>query len=334
MAFSWRALRLGGDSAARQFSPTSVLASAIASPTSVLASAIASPYVALVFVTLIWGGLHPIGKIAMREATPIQFVLARVLFGCSALGLMLAARGQAGLIVRELRTRTATIALLGSISFFGSSGPSMIALSLLPASVSSLLANTSPLFVALGAIVLSRKRTSPGTIVGIVIGFLGLGLVVFGEDPAGFGNFSLDPRGIGLALFSSLTWAIYIVVGRRALGTSNPIAVVAASGVFGGLPWLVIAAVNGDLVRYAQLSTPTLLLLVGLGVVGTGLTYGLWTAALTRLSAPTVAVFQYAIPFWAVILSVSLLGEPLTLPLVLGGLGIVAGIATTQRSSS
>jgi drug/metabolite transporter (DMT)-like permease len=84
-------------------------------------------------------------------------------------------------------------------------------------------------------------------------------------------------------------------------------------------------------VRFTELSARTLLLLAGLGVVGTGVTYGLWTAALTRLSAPTVAVFQYAIPSWAVVLSVSLLGEPLTLPLIFGGLGIVAGIAITQR---
>jgi drug/metabolite transporter (DMT)-like permease len=301
--------------------------------TAAIAASLASPYVSLVVVTLIWGGLHPIGKIAMREATPVQFILARVFFGCLALSLLLATRGQLGLIEHELHYRTRTIALLGALGFFCSSGSSMIALSLLPASVSSLLANTSPLFVALGAIALSQKRTSASMIVGILIGFLGLGLVVFGEDPAGFGNLTLDVRGVGLSLLSSLTWAIYIAVGRRALGTSNPVAVVVGSGVFGGLPWLLLASINGDLLRLTQLPVSTLLLLVGLGVVGTGVTYGLWTAALTRLSAPTVAVFQYAIPFWAVVLSVSLLGEPLTLPLVIGGLGIVAGIAITQRSA-
>jgi drug/metabolite transporter (DMT)-like permease len=224
VAFSWRGLASVGGASNRR-----PLASAIA-------ASFASPYVSLVVVTLLWGGLHPIGKIAMREASPIQFILARVFFGCVALGLLLATRGQAGEVARELRDRTRTIAFLGGLGFFCSSGASMIALSLLPASVSSLLANTSPLFVALGAIGMRQKRTSVGTIVGILIGFLGLGLVVFGEDPAGFGNLTLDPGGVGLALFSSLTWALYISVGRRTLGTSNPIAVVVASGIFGGLP--------------------------------------------------------------------------------------------------
>jgi drug/metabolite transporter (DMT)-like permease len=321
MAFSGRALLRLDDTPNRR-----PIASGIA-------AGLASPYLSLVVVTLIWGGLHPIGKIAMREATPVQFILARVFFGCLALSLLLATRGQLGLIGHELRYRTRTIAILGLLGFFCSSGSSMIALSLLPASVSSLLANTSPLFVAAGAIVLSQKRTGASTILGILIGFLGLGLVVFGEDPAGFGNLNLDARGVGLSLFSSLTWAIYIAVGRRALGTSNPVAVVVGSGVFGGIPWLLLAGADGDLLRFTQLPVSTLILLVGLGVVGTGVTYGLWTAALTRLSAPTVAVFQYAIPFWAIVLSVSLLGEPLTLPLVVGGLGIVAGIAITQRSA-
>jgi drug/metabolite transporter (DMT)-like permease len=143
---------------------------------------------------------------------------------------------------------------------------------------------------------------------------------------------TLDPLGIGLALIGSLLWAMYIGLGRQALTTGNPLAVVVASGMFGGIPWVITAVVNGDLARFVQLSLPTLALLLGLGVIGTGVTYGVWTAALTRLNASSVAVFQYAIPFWAVVLSVSLLGEPLTIPLVVGGIGIVAGIAITQRS--
>jgi drug/metabolite transporter (DMT)-like permease len=300
---------------------------------SAMRRALTSPYTSLVVVTAVWGGLHPLGKIVMREATPIQFIVARVFFGVLVLGLLLALRGQAHLVGHELRTRTALVALLGAVSFFGSSGSAMIALSMLPASVSSLLSNTTPLFVALGAIAMSRGKTTIGTIVGILIGFAGLGLVVFGEDPAGFGQLTLDPRAVALSLFGSVLWAVYIVVGRQALAIGNPIAVVVASGIFGGAPWIVASAVNGNLAGFTRLSAPTLILLILLGVIGTGFTYGLWSAALAKLSAASVAVFQYAIPFWAVVLSVSLLGEPLTIPLVVGGLGIVAGIAITQRST-
>jgi drug/metabolite transporter (DMT)-like permease len=301
--------------------------------TSALLAALGSPYTGLILVTAIWGGLHPLGKIVMREATPVQFILARIVFGCLLLGLLLAVQGKAGQVSHELHTRPALIALLGAVSFFGSSGLAMIALSMLPASVSSLLSNTSPLFIAVGAIVVSRGRVNRRTIAGIVLGFVGLGLVVFGEDPAGFGHLALSPLGIALSLTGSVLWAVYIVIGRKALAAGNPIAVVVGSGLFGGAPWLIVALVTGDLMRFTQLSLATLALLVALGVIGTGVTYGIWTATLPKLNASSVAVFQYAIPFWAVVLSVTLLGEPLTIPLVLGGIGIVAGIAITQRSS-
>jgi O-acetylserine/cysteine efflux transporter len=117
------------------------------------------------------------------------------------------------------------------------------------------------------------------------------------------------------------------------MARGNGLAVVVASAGFGGLPWLIVAAVHGDLARYLSLAPADWALLLFLGAVGTGLTYGLWTAALARLSAASVAVFQYAIPFWAVVLSVTLLGERVTVPLVVGGLGIVGGIALTQRAT-
>jgi drug/metabolite transporter (DMT)-like permease len=199
--------------------------------------------------------------------------------------------------------------------------------------VSSLLSNTSPLFVALGIIALSRGRTRVDAVLGILVGFCGLAVVVFGESPASFGQLALNPLGVGLSLVGSVTWALYIGLGRQAMAKGNGLAVVVASACFGGLPWLAVAAANGDLWRYLLLAPADWALLLFLGAVGTGLTYGLWTAALARLSAASVAVFQYAIPFWAVVLSVMLLSERVTVPLVVGGAMIVGGIALTQRAT-
>lgn len=303
----------------------------IASPKD-LRQALTSPYLSLVATTVIWGSLHPLGKLAMRDVSPIQLILARVIFATLTLTAILAARGKAGLIVDELRARPRRMALLAGLSFLASSGGSMIALSLLPASVSSLLSNASPLFVALGLIVLNRGRTRADALVGLVVGFLGLAVVIFGENPSGIGDIALSPVGVALAIFGSAAWAAYIGLSRQTMAQGNPLAVVAASGLIAAVPWLVVGAVRGDLARLVDLSASDWGLLLYLGVVGTGVTYGLWTAALKRLSATSVAVFQYGIPLSAVTLSVLLLGERVTLALVVGGVGIIAGIAITQRS--
>lgn len=302
-------------------------------PAGVVRRALASPYLALVGTTAIWGSLHPAGKLVLREVSPLQLVLARVVFACLTLLVILAFQGQAGAVADELRTRPKTMAFLGFLSFFGSSGCSMIALSLLPASVSSLLSNVSPLFVAASVIAVQRRRTPPGVVVGVLVGFVGLAIVVFGDNPGGVGAGGLSPLGVGLALLGSLSWAAYIVAGRQAMARGNPLAVVVASGLFGGAPWVLLSLANGQLIQLFRFPIGVWALLLYTGVIGTGLTYGLWTAALTRLSAASVAVFQYAIPFFAVTLSVLLLGEHVTVPLIVGGIGIVAGIAVTQNAS-
>ena len=296
-----------------------------------IASVASSPYLGLVLVTMVWGCLHPLAKLAMHEVSPIQLVLGRVGFACLTLSLFLLVQGKAGDVVHEFRTRPRTIIALGLVSFFASSGSSMIALSYLPASVSSLLSNVSPLFVAIGVIGLQRGSTSLGAVGGICVGFLGLGLIIFGEDPAGFGNLTLNPFGVALSLFGSLTWAIYIGLSRQASRGGSPIAIVTASSIVGAVPWLIVSIVTGDFARFSLVPLPYLALLVFLGAIATGLTYTLWNTALARLNAANVAVFQYAIPFWAVIISIVLLGERITVPLVVGALGIVAGIAMTQR---
>lgn len=297
-----------------------------------LRRALASPYLALVATTLIWGSQAPAGKLALRDVGPFQLVLARVVFAGLTLLLILIVQGQAGAVTRELRTRPKTMALLGFLSFFGSSGCSSAALSLLPASVSSLLTNVSPLFVALGVIVAARGRPHPGIVVGVLVGFVGLAMVIFGENPATLGGVSLNPEGVALACLGSLAWAIYIWVGQRAMAKGNPQAILVASICFGGAPWLALSLANGELVQLFRAPLLTWGLLLYVGVVGTGVAYGLWTAALTRLSVASVAVFQYAIPFVTIILSALILDEKITVPLVVGGIGIVAGIAVTQRA--
>ena len=271
-------------------------------------------------------------KLALRDLGPIQVAMFRVLLAGLTLAVIMALRGQVGEIGRELRARPGTMAGLGLLSFFLSSGSSTAALSFMPASVNSLLVNVSPLFIALGLIVLNRGRVHPGMVVGVLVGLIGLVVVVFGENPASFGTLALSPLGVALALLSSATWAVYIALGQKVMTKSNPHAVVVASSVFGLLPWLLITGFSGAAPALAHLPLTEWLLLLYVGIIGTGLPYLFWTVALTQLSTATVAVFQYTVPFWAIVFSAVLLGESITVPLILGGIGIVAGIAITQRA--
>lgn len=282
----------------------------------------------MLVATLVWGTLHPIGKIVLQEATPVQLVLARTALTGLTLSLLLAALGRLGRVADELRARPLRIAGLGLLSFFASSGLSMVGLKLLPASINSLMANTSPLMLALGIVAFQRRVPSARVLLGLLLGFGGVGLLSWG-GAAELGREGL--LGIVLSLGGSAAWAVYTGWSRRELSSGDPLALTTAASFVGLVPLLAIGLVGGDVARLPALSAQTGLLLLYAGVFGTALTYALWMTGLRRLSATSVSAFQYVIPLTAVTLAVLLLGEPLTVQLIAGGLAILAGIALAQE---
>lgn len=264
----------------------------------------------------------------LREATPVQLVLARALMTGVALLIVLAVAGRLHLVADELRTRPIRIVGLGLLSFFGSSGLSMTGLSYLPASINSLLANTSPLMLATGLVLLERRLPRTRVVLGLLMGFAGVALLsVRGAADLG----ALGLFGVLLSLGGSLLWAIYTWWSRHELRSGDPLAITAAAAFVGAAPFMAIAAATGQLHGYRELSTGTLALLLYAGVVGTGLTYSLWMSALRRLSATNVSAFQYLIPLTAVGIAVAFLGEPVTPALVLGGAAILLGVGLAQE---
>lgn len=264
----------------------------------------------------------------LREATPLQLVLARALMTGIALTVALALAGRAGRVVDELRARPWRIVGLGGLSFFASSGLSMTGLALLPASMNSLLANTSPLMLACGIVVFERRLPRARVLAGLLLGFAGVALLSV-RGAADLGAIGL--LGVLLSLGGSLTWAIYTGWSRQELQRGDTLAITAGAAFVGSVPLLAIGAATDQLGRYGELSSTALLLLLYAGVVGTGLTYSLWMSALKGLSATNVAAFQYVIPLTSVTIATVFLGEPITFALAVGGALILLGVGLAQE---
>jgi drug/metabolite transporter (DMT)-like permease len=66
------------------------------------------------------------------------------------------------------------------------------------------------------------------------------------------------------------------------------------------------------------------------GAIATGCTYAAWSFALRRLPAVAVAPFGYLIPVSALSISHVWLGEPLTVPTLVGATLVLLGVGLTQ----
>src|SRR5438128_1841985 len=102
-------------------------------------------YAVLVVATLVWGSVHPTVKFALAELTSVQLALLRPVCACVVLMTLVLVTGRSRLLGRELSAAPRVLAALGVLGYAGSGSLAALALSLLPAGITALLSNSSPL---------------------------------------------------------------------------------------------------------------------------------------------------------------------------------------------
>lgn len=281
---------------------------------------------------IVWGSFNPISKLALREMSPAWLALLRMGLGfVTLLALCLAVGGWPGLrtVRRGDLGRLLLIGVCGNFlnPFLGTAG-----LRELPASVGSLLSNTSPLAVAIVAPFLLKERPSRWAGLGLLAGLAGVALLLLpSADPSGGG--SISPRGAALTLIGSLCWAAYTLLARGMLGRYHPFGVATAAAAT-GLPFLLLAALfEGNAVYELALLQRYWPHIVWLGAVSTGLGFGVWMIALRGLRAAALSAFQYLIPGFGIVFSYLILGERPTPIFASGAILVLVGVAAAQVRS-
>lgn len=164
------------------------------------------------------------------------------------------------------------------------------------------------------------ERLRPLQWAGLVLAFAGLGGLLMP-------GLSAPPLlGAALMLFAGLSWGIYSLRGRGAGGDPTRVTAgnflravpFAALTSLLAIPWFSIDAAG---VAYAIAS----------GAIASGVGYAIWYTALKHLRATSAATVQLSVPVIAAAGGVLLLGEVITLRLVLASIAILGGVAMTLR---
>ena len=148
----------------------------------------------------------------------------------------------------------------------------------------------------------------------------GVTLITLG---GGDGGGAVKAAGVALALGAAVTYALLIVLLKR---WASAVAPVTSTVWTLGIAALVLspAALLGDY----SVTPKDAGHLLALGLALTAAVDVVFMRALLRVPATTVGIVAYLEPVSAGVLAALLLGEPLTAPVVLGGLAVVgAGIS-------
>jgi drug/metabolite transporter (DMT)-like permease len=288
----------------------------------------AREYVVLVVATLVWGSVHPTVKFALSELSSVQLALARPVCACVVLTTLSLATARGPRLVHEVRASPWLLITLGVLGYAASGTLTSIALGLLPAGITSLMTNTSPLVLVIGGLAFFRQRIGRAEILGTLVGFGGVALLSL-NDVQISGDLGATLLGSLLALGSATAWAVYTALARR-LGGADPLSTTAITSGVGSLVIASVALPSQDWSRLMHASGPVLLATLWSGAVATGSTYAAWSFALKRLPAIAVAPFAYLIPVSALTISHFWLGERVDATVLLGAALVLAGVGLTQ----
>src|SRR5688572_8967220 len=205
------------------------------------------------------------------------------------------------------------------------------ALQLTTAINSGWLIGLTPIWSAILAAVHLRERFPPRKLLGLILGFLGAMLVVtrgrFGGDVLGLPS----TRGDLMILASTVNWAVYTVVGHPVLKRLGSLVATTCAMLVGWVlltgPFLFARAWTD----FARLDAPGWLAVLFLGVCCSGLGYLWWYGALEKMEAARVAAFLYLEPLVTLVAAVVLLGEPVGVTTIAGGLMLVGGVALVEK---
>jgi drug/metabolite transporter (DMT)-like permease len=274
------------------------------------------PELALVVMTMVWGGTFLVTRLALREIGPFSFLSIRFAVGAAAIFLLFAPRMR-GLTRAEVRA-----GLIISVAAFGTYALQTMGLQHIASSKSAFITAMYVPVVPVLQLLIYRKSPRAAAWLGIAMAFTGLLLLSAGEG--------LSPSfGVGewLTLGGALAAAMQIVLIGRFARSGDPMRL-----AFVQLAALTAFSVAGMALAGERMPamTPGLLAAgVGMGLFGTAFALAAMNWA-QRTVSPTRATVIYAMePVWGGLVG-ALAGEVLTAGMVGGSALIVTGVLVSE----
>jgi drug/metabolite transporter (DMT)-like permease len=193
----------------------------------------------------------------------------------------------------------------------------------------SLIIASVPLWMALLDRVFCAQRLVRTVVIGLVVGFGGVGLLAAPGGAGGGGG-----RAAIVLVFSSLAWAAGSLYSRGAALPRRPLVGAAMQMTAGGLILTAVSAASGVLSDFdpASVSLESWLGLAYLVVAGSLVGYTAYMWLLRAAPTSLVGTYAYVNPIVAVLLGTLILGETLTWRTFVGGGIILASVALIVRA--
>lgn len=282
---------------------------------------------AFAFLGIIWGTNFIFMRQASEWISPVQIVFLRVLCGFVPIAVM---AWMQKAVRREHLKYTGhflVMALLATVIYYWAFASGT---SLLLSGVSGVLSGAIPLFsFIVAAIFLRQEKITVMRLCGLMLGFAGVILIA---KPWQVSGESISLAGVGYMILGSLSVGISFVYAKKFLADKQ-IAPLALTTYQIGLALVILACITPftGITAIAQDSTASLGLIIGLGLLGTGVAYLTYYYLILNLGAVVASSVTYIPPVVALIVGLLAANEQLGVTEILSMVLIMSGVFLLQR---
>lgn len=272
-----------------------------------------------VSVSLIWGSSFLLMAIGLDAFEPGLITVLRVALGAGALWLVPKARATS--------VHRADWPRLVALSFLWVAIPFTlfpIAQQYINSAIAGMLNGAMPIFAAVFAVILLRRLPRRTTIVGLVIGFVG---VVAISAPS-IGQGSSEALGVVLVLLATVCYGISVNIAAPIQQQYGSIPVMARMLALATV-WTAPLGLSGA--ARSEFAWGPFVAVATAGVLGTGIAFVIMGSLVGRVGATRASFITYVIPVVALVLGVVFRGDEVAPIAVVGVVLVIAGAALASR---
>jgi drug/metabolite transporter (DMT)-like permease len=279
------------------------------------------PWISLLTIWIVWSSTY-LGMAAAVETIPpfmmtgLRFILAAPIL--IALGIPAWRKGTLHITGTELRAS----ALIGGVMLLGGPGLVGLAETELDSSLAALIVAMTPIVMTLLTLTQTRRRPNGGTMIALVMGVVGIGIMVGGPGS----DVPLIPS--LLVFLSIFFWSGGTVMARYLPLPKHPFVANGLQMLFGSIALFTVAGIRGEFGQFAieDVSTRSWVGLVWLIVAGSLVAYSAYMYANATLPIEIVSTYAYVNPVLAVILGATLDNDAVGPNVLIGGGIIVTAV--------
>lgn len=288
-------------------------------------------YIKLMLTTIFWGGTFISGRVLATQVSP--FIIAFLRFAVAAvvlLGVLYRRHNRFPTVPKNMLLLIVCLSLTGvfinNVFFFWG-------LQTVPAGRASVIVANNPIFIAVFTAFIFRERLGWVKWLGVFISVTGAIIAISRGDIAGLfrGDFG---TGDLMILLCVMCWVAFSLIGKTVVARIPPLTAISYAAAIGALMLLVPALMDGMLGAVGNFGFLDWGNIAYIGIFGTAFGFVWYYEGIENIGATRASLFINFVPISAIIMAFFLLGEPITISLLIGTAFVLSGVYLTNNGLS